>query len=316
MTTPQHVVVHPLVLLSVVDHYNRVAKDTKKRVVGVLLGTVEKGRVDVTNSFAVPFEEDARDKGTWFLDHNYSEDMFAMFKKVNAKEKVVGWYSSGPNIRPADLDIHELMRKYTAEPVLTIIEVDPKDDLEIPTKAYLSVEENLKHAKSTSATRRTFVHLPTEVDAFEAEQVGVEHLLRDIRDSTATTVADQIHAKFASLKGLKKRMEVMHKYLDDVAEGRLPVNHQIIYSMQDIFNLSPNLKQEDLVRAFQVKANDNAHVVYLSSLVRAIVALHNLINNKMMNIEAVEEEKKKKEKEAAKKAEEAKEEAKAKNKKK
>ncbi len=28
------VVVHPLVLLSVVDHYNRVAKDTKFRVVG------------------------------------------------------------------------------------------------------------------------------------------------------------------------------------------------------------------------------------------------------------------------------------------
>ena len=32
---PEQVVVHPLVLLSVVDHYNRVAKDTKKRVVGV-----------------------------------------------------------------------------------------------------------------------------------------------------------------------------------------------------------------------------------------------------------------------------------------
>lgn len=45
-------VVHPLVLLSVVDHYNRVAKDTKKRVVGILLGTVSKGVVDITNSYA------------------------------------------------------------------------------------------------------------------------------------------------------------------------------------------------------------------------------------------------------------------------
>ena len=50
--TPEQVVVHPLVLLSVVDHYNRVAKDTKKRVVGVLLGESYKGRVDATNSFA------------------------------------------------------------------------------------------------------------------------------------------------------------------------------------------------------------------------------------------------------------------------
>ena len=48
----KEVVVHPLVLLSVVDHYNRVAKDSKRRVVGVLLGEAYKGRVDVTNSFA------------------------------------------------------------------------------------------------------------------------------------------------------------------------------------------------------------------------------------------------------------------------
>lgn len=50
--SPDQVVVHPLVLLSVVDHYRRVAKDTKKRVVGVLLGEHYKGRTDVTNSFA------------------------------------------------------------------------------------------------------------------------------------------------------------------------------------------------------------------------------------------------------------------------
>jgi 26S proteasome regulatory subunit N8 len=48
----ERVILHPLVLLSVVDHYNRVAKDTRKRVVGILLGDVHKGVVDVSNSFA------------------------------------------------------------------------------------------------------------------------------------------------------------------------------------------------------------------------------------------------------------------------
>ena len=52
MPTPELAIVHPLVLLSVVDHYNRVAKDTKKRVVGVLLGENSKGRIEITNSFA------------------------------------------------------------------------------------------------------------------------------------------------------------------------------------------------------------------------------------------------------------------------
>ena len=71
----EKVVVHPIVLLSVVDHYNRVAKDTKKRVVGILLGSTSKGVIDVTNCYAVPFEEDERDLKIWYLDHSFHEQV-------------------------------------------------------------------------------------------------------------------------------------------------------------------------------------------------------------------------------------------------
>jgi 26S proteasome regulatory subunit N8 len=48
------VVIHPLVLLSVVDHFTRMSKiGNQKRVVGVLLGCWKaKGTLDVSNSFA------------------------------------------------------------------------------------------------------------------------------------------------------------------------------------------------------------------------------------------------------------------------
>lgn len=35
--------------------------------------------------YSVPFEEDERDPSVWFLDHNYLENMAAMFKKVNSE---------------------------------------------------------------------------------------------------------------------------------------------------------------------------------------------------------------------------------------
>jgi 26S proteasome regulatory subunit N8 len=38
--------------------------------------------------------------------------MEQMFKKVNSKEKVVGWYSTGPKIKTSDIDIHEIFKKY------------------------------------------------------------------------------------------------------------------------------------------------------------------------------------------------------------
>jgi hypothetical protein len=50
---PKHVVIHPIVLLSVVDHFNRLSRiGNQRRVVGVLLGSWRAGVVDVATSFA------------------------------------------------------------------------------------------------------------------------------------------------------------------------------------------------------------------------------------------------------------------------
>lgn len=84
MNIPDQVAVHPLVLLSVVDHYNRVRPTLGKRVVGVLLGRWTGSRqLHVTNSYAIPFEENENDPTIWFLDHNYHENMSELFKKVS-----------------------------------------------------------------------------------------------------------------------------------------------------------------------------------------------------------------------------------------
>jgi 26S proteasome regulatory subunit N8 len=41
-----------------------------------------------------------------------------------AREHVVGWYSTGPRLREADLAIHQLMSNYVTTPVLVICEVE------------------------------------------------------------------------------------------------------------------------------------------------------------------------------------------------
>lgn len=92
------------------------------------------------NNEIVPFEEDEKDPSVWFLDHNYVESMNDMFKKVNAREKLIGWYHSGPKLRASDLEINELFKRYTPNPLLVIIDVQPKE-VGVPTDAYFAVEE-------------------------------------------------------------------------------------------------------------------------------------------------------------------------------
>ncbi|XP_071450170.1 26S proteasome non-ATPase regulatory subunit 7 [Hetaerina americana] len=286
--TTSKVVVHPLVLLSVVDHFNRMGKiGNQKRVVGVLLGCWRgKGVLDVSNSFAVPFDEDDKDKSVWFLDHDYLENMYGMFKKVNAREKIVGWYHTGPKLHQNDVAINELIRRYCPSSVLVIIDAKPRD-LGLPTEAYHAVEE--VHDDGTPTTK-TFEHVASEIGAEEAEEVGVEHLLRDIKDTTVGTLSQRITHQLLGLKGLHSQIWEIRNYLQQVVLGKLPMNHQIIYQLQDVFNLLPDVSGPSFVQSLYVKTNDQMLVVYLAALTRSVVALHNLINNKLANRDAERKE--------------------------
>ncbi|EEY17890.1 26S proteasome regulatory subunit rpn-8 [Verticillium alfalfae VaMs.102] len=300
----RNVSVAPLVLLSAVDHYNRaVFKGSKRRVVGVLLGQNDGKNVRVSNSFAVPFEEDEKDPSVWFLDHNYVEGMNDMFKKVNAKEKLIGWYHSGPKLRASDLEINELFKRYTPNPLLVIIDVQPKES-GVPTDAYFAVEEIKDDGTTTS---RTFVHTPSIIEAEEAEEIGVEHLLRDIRDVAVGTLSTRITNQLQSLQGLHLRLRDIGAYLQKVLDGQLPVNHAILGNLQDVFNLLPNLSTpkasadgstkpagSELSYAMGVKTNDQLMAIYLSSLIRAITAFHDLIENKIQNRQQQEDKEAKK----------------------
>lgn len=285
------VVVHPLVLLSVVDHFNRMGKiGNQKRVVGLLLGSwSSKGVLDIANSFAIPFDEDDKDKDVWFLDHEYLENMYNMFRKVNAKERVVGWYHTGPKLHQNDILINDLIRKYCPNSVLVII--DPKPTrIGLPTEAYKVVEEIHDDG---SPSNKTFEHVATEIGAEEAEEVGVEHLLRDVKDTTVGTLSQRITNQLMGLKGLNQKLQDMKSYLEKVATGELPMNHEITYQLQDIFNLLPDVTNPSFVRSLQVNTNDQMLVMYIASVIRSVIALHNLINNKLANKEAEKKEGKK-----------------------
>lgn len=99
-----------------------------------------------------------------------------------------------------------------------------------------------------------------------------------------------------SLQGLHHRLRDIQAYLQKVLDGQLPVNHAILGNLQDVFNLLPNLStpksgpgatgtnaDSELSHAMSIKTNDQLMAIYLSSLIRAITAFHDLIENKIQN---------------------------------
>lgn len=64
---------------------------------------------------------------------------------------------------------------------------------------------------------------------------------RDIKDTTVGTLSQRITNQVHGLKGLNSKLLDIRAYLERVASGKLPINHQIIYHLQDVFNLLPDV---------------------------------------------------------------------------
>lgn len=118
------------------------------------------------------------------------------------------------------------------------------------------------------------------------------------------TLSTRVTNQLQSLQGLHLRLRDIGAYLQKVLDGQLPVNHAILGNLQDVFNLLPNLSTPkgdgksgsgELSYAMSIKTNDQLMAIYLSSLIRAITAFHDLIENKIQNRQQQEEKEAKKE---------------------
>ncbi|TMW40983.1 hypothetical protein DOY81_013937 [Sarcophaga bullata] len=191
-----------------------------------------------------------------------------MFKTVNRQERCfVAGTTPGPNCIRMILPSTSLLTLLSNSVLLVIIDAKPKD-LGLPTEAYIAVEEVHDDGSPTS---KTFEHVPSEIGAEEAEEVGVEHLLRDIKDTTVGSLSQKITNQLMGLRGLKAQLNDIKNYLQRVG----------YFQSIDITN-------DQFTETMYVKTNDQMLVVYLASMVRSIIALHNLINNKLANRDAEE----------------------------
>jgi len=248
----------------------------------------------------VPFEENEKDPTIWYLDHDFQDNMSELYKKVNAKEKPVGWYHSGPKLRPSDLTIHELFRSSkTPSPVLLVIDpmapMQPNSgkENELPVKAYMAVEEvraasgiSSEGAMGSSTAGRTFVNVNCAIEAEEAEQVGVEHLLRNVPESSLHSkglgpLGRSIQNKLQSLVTLDRQIGELSTYVEQVLDGKLPPNQTILAAIQQmLMNMMPDMHGAE--SALTLQTNSQMAMLQVSSLARSLIALHELVNNKIV----------------------------------
>lgn len=239
----------PMVLLSAVDHYKR---QCYKRAIGILLGEETEHKYVVTNSFGIPFEENSEG---YFLDTSYLQLMFELFHKVNSKEKILGWYHTGPKMYQNDREITKTLSIYCENPILGIINVHLQTE-DIPLQAYLLNAD------------KELVNLSVQIGADDNEEVGVEHLLRDIKEGTGTTLKDKFNIVVNSLE----QFDGCLTNIIDFLEKDGPKSSEILKMLQEISGEIPRLDEDvDMME------------VYNCELVNCLVSMNELLTNKKEN---------------------------------
>lgn len=76
---------------------------------------------------------------------------------------MIGWYHTGPKLRASDLEINQVIKRYTSKPVMVIVDIRPDAERgsgkgAIPTDAYFAVEE-IKDVSTGVSSVSLSVHL-------------------------------------------------------------------------------------------------------------------------------------------------------------
>lgn len=275
---------HPVVVFSILDHYKR-RKELGSRVVGTLLGEpdVANGIIYITNCFPVQHKE-----GNDELQYEkpYHDEMFKLYQRVNPKEKVIGWYTTGNEISYISSLIHgwytDQVRKPLKEAVHLTVDVD-LGVLNMSIRAYTGYTLHKVNGRDVLARYEQAI---LELHATSGEKIGVDALISgqpeniNKLDSPATILSD-VDNLYKSMSKLVEMISVVQQYCQRAYEKRdgFKADPEVARLILEALEAVPTYQStENLSAVFNENIDDMLMITYLANFTRTQAVLLNKIN--------------------------------------
>lgn len=262
--------VHPVVLFQVVDAFERRNADSH-RVIGTLLGSVDKGVVEVTNCFCVPHKEHDDQVEA---ELSYALDMYDLNRKVNANESVVGWWATGNEVTNHSSVIHEYYARECNNPVHLTVDTSLQGG-RMGLRAYVCIQLGVPGGK----TGCMFTPIPVELTSYEPETFGLKLLQKTIgvspahRPKTVAPMLDLAQISEASTK-LQSLLDLILKYVDDVIAHKVTPDNAVGRQLLDLIHSVPHMTHEQFTQMFNANVRDLLMVITLSQLIKTQLQLN------------------------------------------
>uniref|UniRef100_U5EXA5 Eukaryotic translation initiation factor 3 subunit F n=1 Tax=Corethrella appendiculata TaxID=1370023 RepID=U5EXA5_9DIPT len=262
--------VHPVVLFQIVDAYERRNADAE-RVIGTLLGSVEKGVVEVTNCFCVLHKEH---QDLVEAELSYALDVYELNRRVNPSENIVGWWASGNDVTNHSSVIHEYYARECNNPVHLTLDTSLQG-ARMGLKAYICVTLGVPGGK----TGCMFTPINVDVTCYEPEVVGLQLCQKTIgvappaRSRQVSPMLDLAQVTEASGKLLTLLEEVLN-YVEEVLSEKQQPDNSVGRALLDLIHSVPNMTNDQFAQMFNSNVKDLLMVVTLSQFIKTQLQLN------------------------------------------
>ncbi|KAL5487681.1 hypothetical protein ACEPAI_5789 [Sanghuangporus weigelae] len=258
----QNVIVHPVVLFNILDHYLR-RKDSQERVIGTLLGIRTETEIEVHNCFAVLHSETTEQVA---VDQDYHRTVYDLHHKVHPKEVIVGWYSTGSNLNTYSALIQYFYSQETApHPAVHItLNTGTEEGSEPGVKAFLSSPVGV-YPKPENCV---FIPIPCELRFNNSERGGLDILTKSLSSTSpsVTNALSDIEVLERSVQMVSEMLDRVLSYVRSVIAGEIKGDPAIgRYLLETFATSTEGLDQGSFAGSLQ----DTLMISYLASLIRS-----------------------------------------------
>ncbi|KAJ8605153.1 hypothetical protein CTAYLR_000496 [Chrysophaeum taylorii] len=263
--------VHPLVVFSILDHFIR-RQEGQERVIGTLLGSRDEATVEVQNAFAVPHSEK---EGEVAVGQATNKTMSGLLARVNASEKIVGWYATTPPTPARPINdstslIHDFYLQECEEPVHLVVDTSMADGIRL--RAFAAPRTGADASRAFVEVSCSLVFADFERDLLETMTSGIVNDPLET-GSSLSVLPSRMNAVETSVEHLLGLLDDVSEYCEDVASNKKKVHPEAARHIADALATLPHLDATDVDAAFNANMQDIVMVSYLASVTKTQLAI-------------------------------------------
>jgi len=249
-------------------------KNFYPRVIGALWGVQSGRNLEIFNSFEIVYTEV---EGAIIVDSEYVKTKQEQFVQVFKNYEILGWYGTGSECKPKDLEIHNQFLQFNESPLYLLL--DPVAS-KISTKGLpiTIFESELRIINDEPTT--LFSKVPYKTETGEAERIAVDHVahVTAAGSEPGSQLTAHLMGVHNAIKMLHNKIKVLILFLEASRKGDIKPDYGLLRQIAGLVNLLPAIDTAAFKEEFFNEYNDALLVTYLSTITKGTSVLNDLVD--------------------------------------